>query len=687
MPAAMSKPPTTPVPGNLLADAASPYLRQHADNPVHWRPWGEEAFAAARREGKPVLVSIGYSACHWCHVMAHESFADPEVAALLNRDFIAVKVDREEHPDVDHFYMTACQLLTGGGGWPLTVVATPEREPFFAGTYFPRESSPTRIGMLDLLPRLAAIWQEDHGKATTSAAQIVAAMRQVADRPSADRLPEGLPTLAVRQLAEMYDTEHGGFGPAPKFPVPHQLVFLLRHGRRHGDNQALAMATETLRRLRRGGIWDHLGFGFHRYATDRVWLVPHFEKMLYDQALHLLALAEAWQAVGDPEFARTAREVAAYVRRDLATPGGVFRTAEDADSEGEEGRFYVWTVAELRTALPPDQAAMAEQAFRTDPGGNWRVEASGQRNGTNILHLAPDAPLPDAASEGIRERLLARRSRRSRPGLDDKILADWNGLMIAALARAGTILGDDAMVAAAIAAARALNATLRTGPGRLLHCAPDIPGQLADHAHLAFAMLELHQATLDPAWLAEAIALHQALAADFADPGGGFFLTSATDPSLPLRLRDGHDGALPSGNAVAADNLLRLATLTGDPAWQRQAERTLRSLGESLRRSPASHAFALLALGRRNDDGGTVVVAGPPDAPATRALVAAARAAHPDALLLLRPDHGGDEATPPPICTLAPFTLAQRMVGGQPAAYLCRGQACQPPVTDPRGLA
>ncbi|WP_022661830.1 thioredoxin domain-containing protein [Paucidesulfovibrio longus] len=606
-------------PRNELARETSPYLLQHADNPVHWLPWGDRAFALAREQDKPVLLSIGYSACHWCHVMAHESFEDEATAALLNEHFVCVKVDREERPDVDDLYMTVCQLMTGSGGWPLTLALTPDRKAFFATTFVPRESRGGRLGMKELLPRLGEAWRTqrqavlDAAERTTAAVADLAAASSSGDAGTTSSLPgDEVSAQAARELESRFDAEHGGFGDAPKFPSPHVLLFLLREHARTGNPALLDMVLRTLRGMRRGGVYDQLGYGLHRYSTDERWLLPHFEKMLYDQALLTLAALEAFQASGEEEFAALAREVISYVRRDLTSPEGTFHTAEDADSEGEEGRFYVWARAQLDDILGPEDGALAARVFGVEPGGNFQDEATRRSTGTNILHLPlpladlarrENMPLPVLASrmESIRTRLLATRQERVRPGLDSKVLTDMNGLMLAALARGARVLNDpDLLRAAETAAAALLRSRLRESG--LLHClrgddAEPVPGLLDDYAFLAWGLLELHEASLNSLWLEHARSLAGIIRERFEDrEQGGFWLTPVDHRELPVRRKDAYDGATPSGNSVAAWVLLRLSVLSGEPHLRESGIGVLRAYAGQLRQHPSGFAFLLCAL-------------------------------------------------------------------------------------------
>ena len=684
---------------NRLIHEKSPYLLQHAHNPVDWFPWGEEAFAAARARDRPIFLSIGYATCHWCHVMERESFEDPDVARLMNDAFVNIKVDREERPDIDGVYMTVAQMLTGQGGWPLTILMLPDRRPFFAATYIPKSSRYGRLGMVELIPRIQEAWGAQRGQLTESAGAIHEALVQHAGPAEA---PASLDEATLRQgyieLAGRFDRERGGFGRAPKFPTPHLLLFLLRYWKRTGADTALAMVRQTLAAMRGGGIYDHAGFGFHRYSTDPHWLVPHFEKMLYDQALLALAYTEAWQAAPDPLLARTVREILAYVRRDLTSPDGAFYSAEDADSEGEEGRFYVWSVDELREAAGATDAELAIQAWGVAGAGNWADEAGGEATGTNILHWP--VPLPDLAAargldlgdlerrlEGARLRLLARRSQRVRPLLDDKVLTDWNGLMIAAFARAGWAFGSEEWTATAERAADFLWSTMWRD-GTLLHRYRDgeaaISGNLDDYAFLAWGAFELYQVTQEPRHLERALALTDTMLDRF---GGGaedaLYFSPVERTDLITRMREVYDDALPSGNAVAFSNLLRLARLTGRTEYEARAGALADACSRLVATRPSSAAFFLVGLDLAVGPSEELVIVGDRSDRETRALLEVAREGyHPSRVLLLRPP--GED--PGVLGRLAPVVRDFRAIDGRATAYLCRGFACERPVTDPDAL-
>ncbi len=685
---------------NRLATAKSPYLLQHADNPVNWYPWCDEAFTTAAEQDKPIFLSIGYATCHWCHVMEHESFEDPEVAALMNEAFVNIKVDREERPDIDQVYMTVCQMLTGGGGWPLTIIMTPDKKPFHAATYIPKTSVYGRVGMLDLIPKISELWRDDRERAISSAARVTGALAKAASGPSpAGAITDGAAARACQQLSSRYDRVHGGFGGAPKFPSPHNLVFLTRYWHRTGDDHVLEMVEHTLRQMRFGGVYDQIGFGFHRYSTDREWLVPHFEKMLYDQATMLMACTEAWQAARQDVCQRTATEIVTYVLRDMTAPEGGFYSAEDADSEGEEGLFYLWTMDELRVLLEPEDAALAARVWNLGDDGNYTDEIKRVKTGRNIPHLT--ATHGDIASEiglsadalelrleRIRKRLFEAREHRVHPLKDDKVLADWNGLMAAALATAGRVFAQPAWIDAARRSVHFVNHVMRRPDGRLLHRYRDgdasIPAFLDDYVFLTTAMLELYDATFEPSFLKRAIDLQRATIDLFWDPGnGGFFFTAADNETLLVRQKEVYDGAIPSGNSVAADNLVRLARLTGDRDFSSTSEHIFAAFAATVERMPSAHSQLIAASQRAGSPSLEIVIAGEAEADDTHALLAAARADyHPHlALLVVPPDSDGDR-----IRDLAPFTASHGPVDDAAAAYVCRDFSCQLPTTDPAQL-
>jgi len=683
---------------NRLAREKSPYLLQHAENPVNWYPWSAEAFSKAAEENKPVFLSIGYSTCHWCHVMERESFEDQQVAALLNDTFVCIKVDREERPDIDNIYMTVCTMMTGGGGWPLTIVMTPDRKPFFAGTYFPKHSRHGRIGMLDMIPRLGEIWQSRREEVLQSTDKILAILQQQNKTSPGTDLDRSIMHKAFTELSGRYDSMHGGFSRAPKFPTPHTIGFLLRYWKMTGSSQALDMVEHTLTNMRLGGIFDHVGFGFHRYATDEKWLLPHFEKMLYDQALLATVYLEAYQVTGNSLFRQTADEIFTYVLRDMRAPAGGFYSAEDADSEGVEGKFYTWELAELHKILSSEDADFIRNIYHLEPQGNFHDEASGRRTGTNIFHLTtPLAALavesgqnPEdfrARHEIIRSMLFKRRKARIHPHKDDKILTDWNGLMIGALAMGARILGNDTYLQEAEKGARFILSTLRHN-GALQHRYRDgeaaVTGMLCDYAYTVWGLLELYAANFDVNILRQAILLNEHMLNLFRDDGdGGFFLTPKDGESLLLRPKEVYDGALPSGNSVALHNLLRLEHLTATPSPGAEAGMLIRAFSETIREMPGGYTHFLSSLSFALGPVTEVVIVGAPDAPDTREMIAVVRKKFsPHTVTLLKdPDSDKDG-----IVALAPFTAAHTATGGKATAYVCRNFSCKAPTSDAKEL-
>ncbi|MDN5344653.1 MAG: uncharacterized protein PWQ18_764 [Clostridia bacterium] len=740
---------------NRLIHEKSPYLLQHAYNPVDWYPWGDEAFTRARREDKPVFLSIGYSTCHWCHVMARESFDDKEVAALLNEGFIAIKVDREERPDIDQVYMAVCQALTGSGGWPLTVFLTPKKKPFYAGTYFPKHSRHGLPGLVEVLKLIQEKWRTDRESLEESASELIQAVSsQLA--PAQPGKPEpSLLAQGFEQLQSSFDAIYSGFGAAPKFPIPHQLYFLLRYWKRYGAKSALAMVEKTLQAMYCGGIYDHIGFGFARYSTDQRWLVPHFEKMLYDNALLALAYLEARQATGKAAYGRVAREIFTFVLRDMSDPEGGFYTAQDAESEGEEGKFYLWTPDQVREVLGreegeffcryfditeggnfagrniPNLIGRGEELFADDAGNNgaggnagnvvaldlraqprqWDARANcnaagaGNANSLQGEHRPNDGEQGQGSGEGesvlavldktkaaplvaARAKLFAAREKRVHPHRDDKILTAWNGLMIAALARGAWVLDEPAYTEAAARAARFILTHLRDAEGRLLaryrKGEAAYPAYLDDYAFLTWGLIELYQATFEPGYLREALALTGQMQELFRDEGGSYFFTPRDAGELPVRPREVYDGALPSGNSVTALNLLRLARITGDSSLEEEAATQLRSLAGTAAAYPRGYTFYLCALDFYLGPVIEMVLAGEREGEDTRALLQVLRRTYlPAAVLVLRP--GGREGEE--VSKLIPYTARHIPVNGKTALYLCRNFACQAPVTTPAELA
>ena len=662
---------------NRLAQEKSPYLLQHAHNPVDWYPWGEEAFEKARADDKPIFLSIGYATCHWCHVMEHESFENEEIAALMNEAFVCIKVDREERPDIDNIYMTVCQMMTGSGGWPMTIVMTPEKKPFFAATYIPPEGRFGRIGMKQLIPRLSDAWENRRDEVLNSASEITAVLGKQTAQGSGAELEPKLLEAGRKELMRRYDKRHGGFGSQPKFPTPHQLVFLLQHG----DDEGIAAVEHTLEEMRKGGIFDQLGFGFHRYSTDREWLVPHFEKMLYDQALLAIAYTEAYELTGKEFYAEVAKEILTYVQRDMTAPEGGFYSAEDADSEGEEGLFYVWTAAEMKELLGDDHGFIST-AWNIAEAGNFRDEASGKMTGKNIPHLSKLLGADDAERlSAPRKKLFDVREKRIHPLKDTKILTDWNGLMIAAFAKAARAFGNDGFLQTAIAANAFAEAEMKQENNGLWHRYRDghkaIQGHLEDYAFMIFGLLELYESTLDIHYLETALKYNEILSASFVDPsGGGYFMTADDAEKLIVRPKELYDGAIPSGNSVQMLNLLKLARLTGRSELERQAVETGKAFSESMTRSPSGFSQALIALGFAHGDTLEIVVVGDRDSEETRKMLETISMVYkPGKVVLFK-----DSADTGKLAQIAPFTKEQGMVDGKTTVYLCRNFACEQPI-------
>ena len=690
----MSTPSVSARPANRLAREKSPYLLQHAHNPVDWYPRGDEAFERAQAEDRPILLSIGYSTCHWCHVMERESFENAAIAELLNRWFVCIKVDREERPDVDRIYMTAMQAMGQGGGWPLNVFLTPDLVPFWGGTYFPPSATAGRPGLEELLPRLHEAWLQQREQILEQGGRVMELLESLG-RP--DREAESHDELARQCLAfleRQYDPEHGGFGSAPKFPSTVNLSFLMRWWARdpRARADALAMAASQLDAMRAGGLHDHLGGGFHRYSTDREWLVPHFEKMLYDQALLADAYLEGFLATGDERYANTARGVFDYVARDLTSPQGGFFSAEDADSEGEEGRFYVWTPAQLDAVLGESDAALFALRHGVTPPGNFEHGASILHEARTLESIALEfhAPVDDVAArlEKSRGLLLAARAKRARPHLDDKVLTAWNGLMIAALAKGARALGDEALAKRAEQAAGFAWTHLRADDGKLYRRWREgeagAAGQLDDYAYFARGCLELFAATHDPLWLERALALAESMLEHFWDhEEGACFESPAGDPSVRVRMKDGFDGAEMAGNSIAAEVLVRLGELLDRADLREKANATFAYYARRLAGNAWAMPRLLCAMDRIAGPSRQVVIAGQRDAPDTRALLAVfeRRFRPADELVLV------DGASRTALARLAPFTATLQPLEGRAAAFVCVDYACRLPVTDADAFA
>ncbi|HEX6165080.1 MAG TPA: thioredoxin domain-containing protein, partial [Vicinamibacterales bacterium] len=726
---------------NRLAREQSPYLLQHAHNPVDWYPWGDEAFARARSEDKPIFLSIGYATCHWCHVMERESFENAGIAKVLNDLFISIKVDREERPDVDRVYMTFVQATTGSGGWPMSVWLTPDLQPFYGGTYYPPAAQWGRPGFVEVLTEIGRAWREDRLNVVQSAAQIVERLSQMARGQDEAKLPdEGALTRTFQQFQQSFDARRGGFGDAPKFPRPSELLFLLREyarirlredaTARPASDAALAMVVQTLRAMALGGMRDHIGGGFHRYSVDGNWRVPHFEKMLYDQAQIVLACLEASQAAAEPFFAQIAEDTLQYVRRDMTDKGGGFYSAEDADSlphEAQarepaspqahahkvEGAFYVWTAGEIKTQLG-DDSAVFEARYGILPSGNAPFDPQNEFVNKNLLYTAQSIAdiaktthkTPMEVAEALlraRQVLFNVRELRPRPQLDDKVLTAWNGLMIAAFARASRVLGGMALGAenaetardsteiteghlrSAGAAASFIRKTMWQPQSRTLlrrYRAGDaaIEGYAEDYAYLIFGVLELFQASGDPQWLSWARELQARQDELFWDEkSGGWFSTTGADPSVLVRMKEDYDGAEPAPTSVSAMNLLTLAHLTGERGYGDRAREAIASFGGRLEEMGRAVPFMAAALSAAIAEGEQIVIVGPRNSGETAALWIAANKHYRPFSVITRVE----PSELPALAEHMPWTADMKMIDGKPTAYVCRGFVCDAPSTDP----
>ena len=683
----------TPLHTNHLVDSTSPYLLQHAHNPVDWFPWGDEALAKAKREGKPIFLSIGYSACHWCHVMERESFEDEAVAAVLNLRFVPIKVDREERPDIDRIYMKAVQALTGSGGWPLSVFLTPSLQPFYGGTYFPPTARFGRPAFRELLVRIADAWEARPDEVTASAAAITRALKSAIPGADTGGQPgvDATVAAAVDHLRGAFDSRWGGFGSAPKFPPSGSLRLLMRRYVATGDERLLRMVHTTLEAMAHGGMYDHLGGGFHRYSVDDQWLVPHFEKMLYDNALLTLVYLEAYQLTRRELYGRVAAETLLYVQREMTAESGGFFSSQDADSEGVEGKFYVWSRHEIEAVLGSDDAAVFNTVYGVTRRGNFE--------GENILHLPK--PIGEAAGAlglesgeltrtlaGMRQRLLTRRSRRAPPPTDDKILTAWNGLMLSAFARGYQVLGDETYLATAEKAARFILSSLMSD-GLLLRThrlgKSRLAAYLDDYAFMANALVDLYESSFRLEWLTAAETLTEAMIAEFwDDEGHGLFFTSLRHTDLLTREKSYFDESRPSGNAVAAQLLLRLAQLTGKPVYRDRAEQLIEAALLAAGRVPQAMMHLLCAADLTRTQSTEIAIVGGRGSPEAAGLLATVRSVFLPGTIVtfLDPAEGGASATSEKVPVLA----GKSMVGGKATAYVCVDYACKQPVTSTESL-
>jgi uncharacterized protein YyaL (SSP411 family) len=667
---------------NRLINEKSPYLFQHAYNPVDWHPWSPEAFEKAKAENKPIFLSIGYSSCHWCHVMEKECFEDQEVAELLNASFVCIKVDREERPDVDAAYMAVCQAMGRNCGWPLSILMTPRLNPFFAGSYIPKDSRGGIVGLMELVPQVMQIWRMRGNQLDIMGAEIRSRVEYMEKRTPENELGKAVLEEGYESLAQNFDAEHGGFGRAPKFPRPHSLLFLLRYWKSTGTQDALDMVEKTLRQMRLGGIFDQVGFGVHRYSTDQRWLVPHFEKMLYDQALLALAYTEMYQATGAGKFKLTAKETLEYVLRELAPSEGGFYSSQDADTEGEEGKVYLWTMQQVMEVLEPADADLAVQLFGLSAEGNYIEAAVGRKNGKNILHIAE--PLEEiAASKGvsldeliarmgrIRNALFEARKTRTPPATDIKVLTDWNGLMIAALAKAGKVLEEAKFVDVAKKTANFFLTQMRNSEGSLYHRYAGgeraVEGFLDDYTALVFGLLELYEATFDKQYLNSAVELTQKMNTLFwDDQNGGYYFTAAKPASGMPRMKQIYDGASPSGNSLALLNLLRLSVLADEPVFEEMARKLVKAFSLEVQSAPEAYTWLLAGVNFMVGPSQSIVLVGDPEGKDTEEMLRALREQYlPNMMVQLREP--------------ADTGVGYEQLEGKATAYVCLNQTCMPP--------
>lgn len=666
---------------NRLINEKSPYLLQHAYNPVDWYPWCDEAFEKAKIEDKPIFLSIGYSTCHWCHVMEKESFEDEEVAKILNENFIPIKVDREERPDIDTVYMTICQAMTGHGGWPLTIIMTPDKKPFFAGTYIPKHSRYGRIGLIELLQKVVEIWKENKDKVISLAEQITNEIKEALEKvEKGNIIDETIFTLAYKELEENFDPEYGGFGEAPKFPTPHNLMFLLRYWKRTGNAKAIDMVEQTLKGMWLGGIYDQIGFGFHRYSTDRKWLVPHFEKMLYDQALISLACIETYQATGKEKYAVLCSEVFSYVIDNLTNTDGGFFSAEDADSEGEEGKFYLWEYSELEKILNQSELNFVIENFNIRKDGNYIDELKRSRTGKNIFHLSSELEGEKRKIwESIRLKLLQHRNNRIRPLKDDKILTDWNGLTISSLAKGYLTFGVEDYIKIAEKSANFILKNMLTNDGKLLHRFRDgeakINGHLDDYAFLAWGLIELYEATFKTKYLKKAIELTNKMIELFWDENnGGFFLSENED--VLFKQKEIYDGAIPSGNSVALLVLIKLSKITGRSDLNELTFKLVETFSGTVSKHPSAYTFFLSAFDFLIGPSFEIIIVGKSSDDISKIQKLLNSKFIPNKILLYKPTDREDE-----INLIAPFLTHYKEIDGKTTIYICTNYECKQPVT------
>jgi len=678
---------------NRLVFESSPYLLQHAANPVNWFPWGDEAFIEAKRRDVPIFLSIGYSTCHWCHVMEHESFEDEEVAKLMNDSFVNIKVDREERPDIDKLYMDVTQMVTGRGGWPMTVIMTPQREPFFAGTYFPKYGRYKRQGMMELIPQIKGIWDNQRNEILSDAKKLTTRLiNSYNSSKNKDVLKLNIENEALKQFTDKFDSEWGGFGNAPKFPKAHDYVFLLKYWQKSKNPMALEMVEKSLTEMRKGGMYDHIGFGFHRYSTDKEWLAPHFEKMLYDQAILILAYSEAWLATGKYEYRNVVEEIIQYISRDMTSDVGGFYSAEDADSEGEEGTFYLWTIPEITNLLGEEEGLQFSTLFNLESGGNW---PEGKRHGyTNIPHLRSSVSetaenLKIEANNLIisleiwREHLFAIREYRVHPLKDDKILTDWNGLMISALAVAGRNLNNSQYIQMAEKAMNFILNEMRYSNGglkkRYRNGESGLTAVLDDYAFTIWGLIELYQSTHKIEYLEEAIKLSDYQLKHFWDKNGlGFYFSADDGEKLLSRPKEYYDGAVPAGNSVSAYNFARLSRILSKPDYEEIALQIIESNAKSINRYPSGYSMLLQAIQFLNNSKEIIIFEGS-DISETEAMLNTIQRVYNPNMVTILINSENYETAKKRMPFLEHYSLNENV---NPIVYVCENYVCKLPTSD-----
>ena len=679
---------------NKLNKENSPYLLQHAENPVNWHPWSEEAFALASEKDLPIFLSIGYSTCHWCHVMETESFEDKEVANILNSGFISIKVDREQRPDLDSIYMAVCQMMTSRGGWPLTIIMTPDRVPFFAGTYFPKVSKNGLVGLLDLLPKVEEAWKTKREEVLKSADSIVSSLKNVSNPTIPDSfIKQEEMTEIFESLKDFFDEKYGGFGEAPKFPSPHNIIFLSRYSLDAKNKDALRMIDQTLTSMILGGIYDHIGFGFHRYSTDVKWLVPHFEKMLYDQALMLEALTEAHRLTNKDLFKHTTQEIYFYIKEILLSEEGGFFSAEDADSEGQEGTFYLWTSDELKKILTSDEYFFFEHLYNIEPDGNFNEEATQSKNGKNIVFLkneletfastfSLDSEMVVSEARRIKDKLKKERSKRIRPSMDDKILTDWNGLMIAAIAKGGAVLNNEKYIKAAENAANFIYNNLQKSDGRLMKRfrkgESGLDPHIDDYSFMIWGLISLYESTFNTLYLSRALILSKIMIEDFLDENGGFFIGSKYGEKLMVRTKNSYDGAIPSGNSVAVMNFFKLGKITGNPEWTTIANSTLKAFSHQAKKSPTGFTHMLSGFLFDKKDSKVLVIVLDQRLHNTQKIIEKIRGKYYPNLTVIIKEITNTNL----IKNIAPWLDTYSLIENKPTYYLCENFTCKQPTTN-----